>query len=208
MISRGLFGRFKWNRSSPWVVGQALQPDVSLTSASSVEPERQTCLRAAPVASALGRARAMGLAAAIASVAWLSCTPDHPPVYPVKGKVTYKGKPITEGSVIYEPEGGGEAKGSPAEPGAGPLRVSGRIQADGTFQLWAFPGVEGMPEGHYKVGISSRRGHTEGGILDVGPNVKKTNQDVLRGRYSDPKTSGLKDEVAKDRPNEPSFDLQ
>ena len=156
------------------------------------------------------RARATRLAVAIASLAWLACAPtgDHPPVYPVKGKVTYKGKPITGGSVIYELEGGGEVKGPPPEPGAGPLRATGRIQADGTFQLRAFPGVEGMPEGHYKVGISSRKGRSEGGILDVGPNVKKANQDVLRGRYADPKTSGLKDEVVKNRPNEPSFNLQ
>jgi hypothetical protein len=156
-----------------------------------------------------GRARAIRLAAAVASVAWLSCSPgNHPPVYPVKGKVTFNGNPVSEGSVIYELESGGETKSSLAEPGAGPFRVSGRIEADGTFQLWAFPGVEGMPEGHYKVGISSRKGRSEGGILDVGPNVKKANQDVLRGRYADPKTSGLKDEVVKNRPNEPSFNLQ
>lgn len=151
----------------------------------------------------------MRLAAAIVSAAGLSCAPaDHPPVYPVNGKVAYKGKPITEGSVIYELEGGGKAKGSPNEAGTGPFRVSGQIQPDGTFQLWAFPGVLGMPEGHYKVGISSRRGRSEGAIFDPGPNVKKGNQDVLRGRYSDPKTSGLTDEVVSDRPNEPSFDLQ
>jgi hypothetical protein len=156
------------------------------------------------------RARAMCLAAAIAAGAWLACSPtgDHSPVYPVKGKVIYKGKPVTDGYVIYELEGGGEAKGSSAEPGAGPLRVTGRIQADGTFQLRAFPGVEGMPEGHYKVGITSRPGRSEAGILGAGPKIKKGDPDVLRGRYSDPKTSGLKDEVVKDRPNEPSFDLQ
>jgi hypothetical protein len=129
-------------------------------------------------------------------------------VYPVKGKVTYKGKPITEGSVIYELEGGGAASGSPVQPGAGPLRGTGRIQADGTFQLSAFPGVEGMPEGHYTVGISSRRGRTEVGVLDAGPKMKKGDSDVLRGRYADPKTSGLKDEVVNGRSNEPSFDLQ
>jgi hypothetical protein len=129
-------------------------------------------------------------------------------VYPVKGKVSYKGQPMTEGSVIYELEGGGAAKGSPADPGAGPFRVTGRIQADGTFQLWAFSGVEGMPEGKYKVGITSRRGRTEDGIFDAASKLKKGNTDVLRGRYADPKTSGLRDEVVKDRPNEPSFDLQ
>jgi hypothetical protein len=157
-----------------------------------------------------GRARAMRLAAAVAAAAGLSCAPtgDHPPVYPVKGKVTYKGNPITEGSVVYELEASGDAKGSPGEPGAGPLRGTGRIQADGTFQLSAFPGALGMPEGHYKVGISSRRGHTEVGVLEAGPKLKKGNQDVLHGQYADPKTSGLKDEVVNNRPNEPSFDLK
>jgi hypothetical protein len=152
----------------------------------------------------------MRLAAAIVTVPWLACAPtgDHPPVYPVKGKVTYKGKPITGGSVLYELDGGGDAKGSPAEAGAGPLRATGRIEADGTFQLRAFPGVEGMPEGHYKVGITSRSGRSEAGVLDTSSKIKKGNPDVLRGRYADPKTSGLKDEVVKDRHNEPAFNLQ
>jgi hypothetical protein len=156
------------------------------------------------------RAGAMRLAAMIAAVACLSCGPTggHPPVYPVKGKVSYKGKPVTEGYVVYELEGGGEAKGSPTEPGAGPLRGTGQIRADGTFELRAFPGVEGMPEGHYKVGITSRPGRSKAGIFGAGSQIKKGNPDVLRGRYSDPKTSGLTGEVAKDRPNEPSFDLK
>jgi hypothetical protein len=149
------------------------------------------------------------MAAAIATVAWLGCAPtDHPLVYPVKGKVTFKGNPITPGSVIYELEGGAEAKGTSSEPRVGPLRVSGQIQADGTFQLWAFAGVEGMPEGRYKVGITSRPGRSEAGIFDAASKIKKGNPDVLRGRYSNPKTSGLTDKVVNDRPNEPSFDLQ
>ncbi len=122
--------------------------------------------------------------------------------------MTYKGKPITVGTVLYELEGGGEAKSSDAASGTGPFRVTGRIQADGTFQLRAFPGADGVPEGHYKVGITSRPGRTEVGIFDPESKIQKGNPDVLRGRYADPKTSGLKDEVAKDRANEPSFDLQ
>jgi hypothetical protein len=156
------------------------------------------------------RGRAGRLALAISTAVSLACAPtgDHPPVYPVKGKVTYKGQPITGGSVLYELEGGGEAKGSPAEPGAGPLRVTGRIQADGTFQLRAFPDVEGMPEGRYKIGITSRLGRSEVGIFDAASKIKKGDPDVLHGRYADPKTSGLKAEVVKDRPNEPTFDLK
>jgi hypothetical protein len=154
--------------------------------------------------------RVAWLAAVIFALSLIGCTQsrDHPPVYPVHGKVTYKGKPITGGTVLYELEGGGEAKGAAGEPGAGPLRASGRIQTDGTFQLQAFPGVDGLPEGHYKVGITSRLGRTEVGIFDPESKIKKGNPDVLRGRYTDPKTSGLRDEVVKDRPNEPSFNLQ
>jgi hypothetical protein len=65
-----------------------------------------------------------------------------------------------------------------------------------------------MPEGHYKVGITSRLGRTEVGIFDLESKIQKGKSDVLRGRYTDPKTSGLKDDLVKDRPNEPSFDLQ
>ena len=122
--------------------------------------------------------------------------------------MTYKGKPVTVGSVIYEREGGGASEGALAGPEGGPFRVIGKIQEDGTFRLSAFPGAEGIPEGHYKVGISSRSGRSETGIFDLASRIKKGNPDVLRGRDADPKTSGLVDEVAKDRANEPTFDLK
>lgn len=156
------------------------------------------------------RVRAVQLATAIATAAWAACAPggDRPAVYPVKGKVTYRGKPITEGAVVYELEGGEQSGGSGSEPGAWPFRVVGKIQADGTFQLRAFPDGDGLPEGHYKVGITSRRGRSEGRLFKADTKIAKGNPDVLRGRYADPKTSGLKDEVARDRSNEPSFDLK
>ena len=148
------------------------------------------------------------LIAAMVALSWLGCgSGDHPPLYPVKGKVTFKGKPITEGYVVYEREAGAETNPASGDASAGPLRVSGTIRSDGTFQLNAFPGAEGMPAGHYRVGITSRAGRSEGGLFDGGRKIQKGNSDVLRGRYSDPKTSGLTDDVVKDGPNEPSFDL-
>jgi hypothetical protein len=142
-----------------------------------------------------------------ASLACKESTGDHPPVYAVKGKVLHKGKPITGGTVVYELDEG-DAKGSPAPPGSGPLRATGRIEPDGTFRLMAFSGTEGVPEGHYKVGISSMPPRTEGSLLDSAQTAKKGNPDVLRGRYADPKTSGLRAEVVKDQANEPTFDLK
>jgi len=130
----------------------------------------------------------------------------HPPVYPLEGKVLYKGKPISGGVVVFELEAG-EPPSSSAEQSSGPLRATGRIQGVGRFRLQAFPGTEGVPAGNYKVGISSVPPRTEVGIFD-GAAVKKGNPDVLNGRYADPKTSGLRAQVVKDQANEPTFDLK
>jgi hypothetical protein len=154
--------------------------------------------------------RAGRLLSAMVTAVCLACSQSsggHPPVYPVKGKVLFNGKPIAGGVVVYE-LAEGDAKGSPASPGTGPLRATGRIEPDGRFHLMAFPGAEGVPEGRYIVGISSMPPRTEGNLLDSAGAAKKGNPDVLRGRYSDPKTSGLRAEVFKDQPNEPTFDLK
>src|SRR5262249_5572430 len=127
----------------------------------------------------------------------------HPPVYPVNGRVPYEGKPIAGGVVVYEREGQ-----ETTSAGGGPFRSTGQLEPDGRFRLTAFAGVEGVPEGHYRVGISSRPPRTERGVLGSAGAVKTGDPDVLRGRFADPKTSGLRTEVAKDRPNEPTFDLQ
>ena len=71
----------------------------------------------------------------------------------------------------------------------------------------AFAGAEGVPEGHDTVGISSRPPRTEAGLLDSADAVKKGDPDVLRGRFADPETSGIRTDVMKDRANEPTFDL-
>jgi len=65
-----------------------------------------------------------------------------------------------------------------------------------------------VPEGKYKVGISSIPPRTEANLFDSAPSAKKGNPDVLRGKYSDPKNSGLRAEVFKDQTNEPTFTLE
>ena len=132
---------------------------------------------------------------------------DHPPVYAVKGKVLYKGTPVSSGVVLFELEGGDQKASNGAQPG-GPLRASGQIEPDGSFRLIAYQGAEGVPAGNYKVGISSVPPRNEGNILDAAASAKKGNPDVLRGKYADPKTSGLHAEVFKDKANEPTFDLK
>jgi hypothetical protein len=156
------------------------------------------------------RARCALLLAVCGTALFLGCGPtigDHPPVYPVKGKVLFRGKPISAGVVIYELEGGDSAPSNQSQP-RGPLRATGRIEADGSFELIAFQGALGVPEGNYKVGISSIAARSEANLLESAKSAKKGDSNVLQGRYADPKTSGLRDQVFKDHTNEPTFDLK
>jgi hypothetical protein len=121
--------------------------------------------------------------------------------------VRYNGKPISGGVVVFEQkEDDPPPAGGPR--GSAPLRATGRIEPDGTFRLMAFPGADGVPEGHYLVGISSIPPRTEANLFDSAGAIKKGNPDLLRGRYSDPQKSGLQTRVTRDQLNEPTFDLK
>jgi hypothetical protein len=59
---------------------------------------------------------------------------------PVKGKVTYKGKPLARGTVKFEPDGAGRA-------------ATGEIQSDGTFVLTTYKQGDGAVPGHHRVAV-------------------------------------------------------
>jgi hypothetical protein len=60
---------------------------------------------------------------------------------PVKGKVSYKGTPFTEGTVHFEPTDAGRA-------------ASGTIQPDGTFVLTTLKEGDGAAKGIHRVAVS------------------------------------------------------
>ena len=131
----------------------------------------------------------------------------HPPVYPVKGKVVVKGQPMKGGTIIFEYDGadGAALKSPPGQP----FRVTGKINNEGTFNLVAYTGAEGMPAGNYKVGILAVQGRSESNLLDKKLVIeKKAGSTVSSNQYADPKKSGLTAQVSKDTPNEPVFDLK
>ncbi len=68
-------------------------------------------------------------------------TPEKPPTVPVKGRVTYKGSPLTGGDVTFAPSGGGVDR----RAGSGP------IQSDGTFVISSYQSGDGVEAGEYKV---------------------------------------------------------
>jgi hypothetical protein len=163
--------------------------------------------RATFVSGQVFTARLLLLAGTLLLSACSSAFDDHPPVYPVKGKVIFKGKPMKGGTILFEyaGEGSDTLKGPPGQP----FRVTGKINNEGTFNLVAYPGSEGMPAGNYKVGISIVQGRSESNILNRTLVVeKKGHSAVSTNRYADPKTSDLTAEVSKDRPNEPVFELK
>lgn len=69
-----------------------------------------------------------------------------PELIPVKGKVTYKGKPVTKGTVKFEPDGYGR-------------KASGPLQADGTFVLTTEKEGDGVVAGHHQVSIFGTGSH-------------------------------------------------
>jgi len=85
------------------------------------------------------------VAAVLLAPSW-GCGPavsgTRPSLVPVKGKVTYKGQPMTRGVVLFEPDGYGR-------------KASGQIQSDGTFVLTTDQEGDGVVAGFHQVSISA-----------------------------------------------------
>jgi len=63
-----------------------------------------------------------------------------PPLLPVKGKVTYNGKPLTSGIIRFEPDGYGRA-------------ATGKLQSDGTYALTTIKEGDGVVAGAHFVTV-------------------------------------------------------
>ena len=99
---------------------------------------------------------------------------------PVKGKVTYKGKPLTNGIVRFEPEGYGRY-------------ATGKIQSDGSYSLGTMQAGDGVVAGAHTVTI---------GGFD-----KPLASDRALKKYGTKISSGLTAEVDADH-TEFNFDLK
>lgn len=88
---------------------------------------------------------------------------------PVKGTVTYKGQPLTAGSIAFEPDGGREAHGS--------------IGPDGSFSLTTFEADDGALPGTHRVAIRGAAG-------------KRAKLPLKYGGFA---SSGIEVEVSPDR---------
>jgi hypothetical protein len=122
------------------------------------------------------------LSALLAATCW-GCGPDgafKTDLVPVKGKVMYKGKALTKGTIRFEPDGYGR-------------EARGQIQSDGTFVLTTDKSGDGAVPGHHRVSISG-----------TGPAPRK---ELIPTKYTGVATSKLEAEVSSEK-TEFEFDLK
>jgi hypothetical protein len=106
---------------------------------------------------------------------------------PIKGEVTYNGKPVTEGSVVYIPV---ESTGRQA---------TGKLQPDGTFELTTREANDGAVAGEYRIVVHAVKAPWEE-MPSREEMEKRGRQPVVMKftvpeRYTKPETSGLIDSV-------------
>lgn len=104
----------------------------------------------------------------------------------VSGKVSYRGRPVTSGIVVFVPD--------PERGGSGDL-ARGDIQADGSYSLKSGT-TPGAVAGWHKVTITS--------VEDVRPMPRS----LLPAKYQDPHLSGLSCEVKPGQDNTIHFNLE
>ncbi len=134
-----------------------------------------------------------------------ACEPARPPgrfpTQPVKGRVLFQGKPLAGALVTFHPED--ESKFTKDVP-----RPTGHTDEDGRFRLTTTTADDGAPAGAYLVAVAGlARPQNEGTVL---PDPKRPliRADITKGRYLDPKKSGLKAEVKEGEDEIPPFDLK
>jgi hypothetical protein len=113
-------------------------------------------------------------------------------LYPVKGVVFLNGQPAKDVNVMFTP--------------VTPIQLEGRnigssavTEEDGSYRLMTFEENDGAPAGEYQVAISfpmNRYNKNQSGI------------DRLKGKYSNPKTSGLTAKVEEKNNEIPPFQLK
>jgi hypothetical protein len=69
------------------------------------------------------------------------CGPRGPQTVPVSGKVTFDGKPVTAGTIMFWPN-------------SGEAVASGQLGPDGSYRLTTHPNAEGAVPGVYRVTIA------------------------------------------------------
>jgi hypothetical protein len=115
-----------------------------------------------------------------------------PRLYPVKGLVRINGEPAKDVNIVFMPV-------APPEAGATPLSPAAVTGEDGSFRLMSFKPGDGAPAGDYQVTIIYPMNRFNKHLSGI---------DRLRGKFADPKKSGLTAKVEPTSNELPPFDLK
>ena len=121
------------------------------------------------------------------------CGRSGPKTVSVSGKVTYKGKPVSKGNVVFQPVD--LPKGRPFRPSRGELRE------DGSYRMSTFSRDDGPMPGKYRVIIRS---------LVSGPTPENPAAPYIWAvprRYTDTKTTPLEATIPEDASGGMVFDF-
>ncbi|MCA9007422.1 MAG: hypothetical protein KDA70_19275 [Planctomycetaceae bacterium] len=122
------------------------------------------------------------------------CGDGHPPRSLVTGTVSYNGKPLNIGSLVFIPVGGGP----PAQ---------GKVARDGSYEMGTFEEDDGVIPGNYKVMIVALTSSGGSGLPEDTVKANAEPVSVIPEWYGDLEKSGLLVTVVADKPNTIDFPL-
>jgi hypothetical protein len=125
------------------------------------------------------------------ALACASCS-NRNNLYPVSGKVTYKGSPASGATVFFHRQGGDAMNDH---------MIMGIVQEDGSFELVCGSLGKGAPPGEYGVLIEWKR------VAGQNKGRPQHGPDKLMGRYADPKRPLFYATVEAKATTLPLFDL-
>ena len=120
------------------------------------------------------------LAVVATAILLLAGCNQRPPTAPVTGVVLYKGKPLTHGSIMFQPDAG--------PPGRSV------IGSDGTFTLWTFEENDGAIVGRHRVRVAC---YDESNMGNSEEEETTTGGMLIPNWYAYIQSSGLEYQVEK-----------
>ena len=130
----------------------------------------------------------------VAAVLMLTCTScgNRNNLYPVTGRVSYRGSPASGATVFFHRQGGDPMNEH---------MIMGIVQEDGTFELVCGALGAGASPGEYDVVIEWRP------VIGQSKGRPQHGPDKLKGRYADPKTPRLHATILAERNDLAPFDV-
>lgn len=135
------------------------------------------------VASPFVRAACRSLPAFVLALTLASCGETRRPVYPVRGKALFRGKPAAGALLIFNLVG---------EPDPKVVKPQGVVESDGSFEVSTYGEKDGAPAGEYAVTFV---------WLIENPKTKK-HWSPLPTRLMQPDQSGLRVTIKEEGSNE------